>query len=84
MSRSDDIPYTKELDLYVDGKCSLKLHTQSETLVVIPRVHGIRERQLFDVPLREKPDFLKHASEGASSEGAPRKTEDTDLIPDTI
>ena len=77
------IPYTEELDLHVDRKESLDLQAQLETLVV-PRVHGIRERQLFEVERREKADFLKHAGERTGSESTTRETKDTDLIPDMI
>ena len=77
---SDDIPYAKELDFYVDGESSLELYAQFETLLVIPRVHVIRERQLFEVTLREKSDLLKHAGESTCCVGAARKTKDTNLI----
>jgi hypothetical protein len=81
---SNYIPHAKELDPYVDRKGSLELHAQLQTLFVIPRVHGIRERQLFEVAWREKPDFLEHASEGTSCESATRESKNTDLIPDVI
>ena len=78
------IPYTEELDPYVDGEGALELQAQLETLVVIPRVHGIRERQLFKVAWREKSNLLEHAGEGASCESTTRETENTDLISGTI
>jgi hypothetical protein len=84
IGRPNDIPYAKELDPYVDGKGSLELHAQLETLFVIPRIHGIREWQLFEVAWREKSDFLEHAGEGTSRESTTRETENTDLIPDVI
>jgi len=80
----NDIPYAKELDPYVDGKGSFELQAQLEALIVIPRIHGIRERQLFEVAWREKPDFLKHACEGTGCESATRETKNTDLIPGAI
>jgi hypothetical protein len=80
----DNIPYAKELNLYVDGKGSLELHAQCETLFVILRVRGIRERQLFQVAWGEKSNFLKHAGEGTSCESSTGETEKTDLIPGTI
>ena len=61
---SHNIPYTKKLDPYVDRKGSFELHAQLETLFVIPRVYGIRERQLFGVAWREKPNCLDHTGEG--------------------
>ena len=81
---SNYIPHAKEFDAYVDRKCSLELHAQLQTLFVIPRVHGIRERQLFEIAWREKPDFLEHTSEGTSCESATRESKNTDLIPDVI
>ena len=80
----NDTPYTEELDPHVDRKRSLELQAQLETLVVVPRVHGVRERQLFEVEWREKTDFLKHAGERTGRESTTRETKDTDLIPDTI
>ena len=80
----NDIPYTKELDPYVDRKGSLELHTQLETLFVIPRIHFVRERQLLEIALREKSDFLEHAGKGTSRESTARETKNTDLISDTI
>lgn len=35
----NNIPHANERDSYVDGEGSLKLDAQSETLIVIPRVH---------------------------------------------
>lgn len=81
---SDDVPYAKKLDLYVDRKGPLELDAQFKALFVIPRVHGICERQLFHIVLREKSDFLKHASKSASRESTTGKTENTDVIPNTI
>lgn len=78
------VPYAKKLDLYVDRKGSLELHAQSKALFIIPRVHGICERQLFHVALREKSNFLKHAGKSARRESTTRKTENTDVIPDAI
>ena len=81
---SNDIPYAKELDFYVDGESSLELYAQFETLSVISCVHRIREGQLFDVAWREKPNFLEHASKSTCGEGTTRETENTNLIPDVI
>lgn len=80
----NDIPYTKELDPYVDGECSLELHAQLETLLVVPRVHCIREWQLFEIARREKPDFLKHTGKGTGCESTTRETEDANLISNVI
>ena len=79
-----NIPYAKELDPDVYGKGPLKLQAQPETLIVIPRVHGICERQLFEVARGEKSNFLEHAGEGPSCESTTRETENTYLIPDAI
>ena len=76
----DNIPYAKELDFYVDGKSSLELYAQFKAPLVLPRVHIIRERQLFEVTLREKSNLSKHASESTCCVGTARKTEDTNLI----
>lgn len=81
---TNDVPHAKELNLHVNRKGSFELHAQFKTLVIIPRVHGIRERQLFVVAWREKADFLEHASKGTCREGTARETENTDLIPDFI
>ena len=81
---SDDVPYAKEVDPYVDGKGSFELHAELETLFVIPCIHGICERQLLEVAWREKADFLKHAGEGTSSESPARKAKNIDLIPHMI
>jgi len=80
----DGIPYSKKLDLYVYGKGSLELHAQFQAFLIVPGVHSIREGQLFDVGLREKSDFLKHAGESTGGEGTARETENTDLIPNMI
>ena len=80
----NDIPDAEELDPYVDRKGSFELQAQLEALFVIPRIHGIREGQLFKVAWREKPNFLKHAGEGAGCESATRETKNTDLISDAI
>jgi hypothetical protein len=78
--KSHDIPHAKKLDPHVDRKRSLELQAQINTRVVILLIHGTREWQLFNVPLREKPDFLDHAGEGASRVSTTRETKDTDLI----
>ena len=79
-----NIPHANKLDPDVDGKSSLKLHAQLETLFVIPGVHGVRKRQLFDVAWREKSDFLEHASEGTSGESTTGETENANSIPNVI
>ena len=84
IDRSSDIPYAKEIDPYVDRKGSLELEAQLETLFIIPRVHRIGERQLFEVAWREETDFLEHAGEGTGCESTTRETKNTDLIPDMI
>jgi len=48
MDRSNNIPYAKELDFYVETEGLLELCAQRMTGVVSPHVHGIRERQLFE------------------------------------
>jgi hypothetical protein len=80
----DDIPHAEELNLDVDGKGSLKLHAQLKTLIIIPRVHSVRERQLLDVELREKPDFLEHTGKSTGGEGTARESENADLIPSVV
>ena len=80
----DVIPYTKELDPYVNGEGSLELQAQLETLIVVPRVHGVSERQLFHVARREKADFLEHAGERTGCESTTRETKNTDFISDAI
>ena len=80
----NDIPYTDELDPYVNGKRSLERHTRLETLFVILRVHGVRERQLFEVARREKTDFLDHASEDSCCTSAAREPKNTNVIPRAI
>jgi len=80
----NDIPYAEELDLHVDGKGSLEVLAQVETHFVVPRIHGICERQLLEVARGEKSDFLNHASEGAGCESATRETKNTDMVSGTI
>lgn len=84
IDRLGDVPYSKKLDLYVDGKGSLELDAQIETFFVFPLVHGVRKWQLFDVTLREKSDFLKHAGESTSRESTARETENAYPIPNAI
>jgi len=80
MDRSNNTPYPKELDLYLGAEGSLELCAQRMTGVIFPHVHGIRERQLFEVPCRKKPDFLEHTGEGAGRYGTARETKNTDLV----
>ena len=81
---SDDVPYTKELDPHVDGKGSLELHAQPAAFFIVPRIHFVREWQLFAVAWGEKSDFLEHAREGASCKGATREPKNTYLISHAI
>jgi hypothetical protein len=81
---SYDIPYAKKLDPHVDRKRSLEFQAHINGLVVILRIQGTCEWQLFDVRLREKPDFLYHPGESTSCVSTARKTKDTDLISDMI
>ena len=81
---ANNIPYAKELDPYVDGKGSFELQAQLQTLFVITRIHGIRERQLFEVAWREESDFLEHTGERTGCESATRETKNTDLISGAI
>ena len=74
MNRSNNIPCPKELDFYVETEGLLELCTQCMTCVVFPHVHGIRERQLFEVPFREESDFLEHTGESAARYGTARET----------
>ena len=80
----NDIPYAEELDPHVNRKGSLELETQLDALRVIPRVHIVRERQLFEVAGGNKSHFLKHSREGAGCKSATRETKNTDLIPGAI
>ena len=84
IDRLNDIPHAEELDFYVYRKSSLELLAQVEALLIFSRVHGIRERQLFNVAWREKTNFLKHASESTCCKGSTRETENGYLIPDMI
>ena len=81
---SDDVPYTQELDPHVDGKGSLKLYAQPAAFFIVPHIHFVRERQLFAVAWGEESDFLEHAREGTSREGATRETKNTYLISHAI
>jgi hypothetical protein len=81
---SHDIPYTKKLDPHVDRKRSLELQALINGLSVILRIQGTCEWQLFDVRLREKPDFLHHPGESTSCVSTAGKPKDTDLISDMI
>jgi hypothetical protein len=76
----NDVPYAKELDPHIDGKRSLELQAQINARIIILLIHGTREWQLFNVPLREKPDFLYHAGEGTSGVSTTRETKDADLV----
>lgn len=80
----NNIPDANKLDPYVDGEGPLELHAQLETIFVIPRVHGVRERQLLDIARREKSDFLEHASKGTSSERTTGETENANSISNVI
>jgi len=80
MDRSNNIPYPKEFDFYLGTEGSLELCAQRMTGVVFPHVHGIRKRQLFEVPCREESDFLEHTGEGAGRYSTARETKDTDLV----
>jgi len=48
--------------------------------VVIFQIHGIRERQLCEVPCREKSNFLEHTGESAGRHNTAREAKDTDLV----
>ena len=80
MERSNNIPYPKEPDFYLGTEGSLELCAQRMTGVVFPHVHGIRERQLFEVPCREESDFLEHTGEAAGRYCTARETKDTDFV----
>jgi len=82
--RLGDIPYTEELDPYVDGEGPLELETLLATLFASALVHRKRERQMFEVVRREEPDFLKHTGEGAGRESTAREAKNTDLVPEVI
>ena len=79
-----DIPYAKELDPHVVRKGSLESSAHLEIFFVPTLVHGVRERQLFDVALGEKSNFMNHASEGASRVSTTREPENANLVPGTI
>ena len=79
-----NIPYAKELDPYIDREGLLELYALVETRFGLAIVHCKRKLQLFEVVRREKSNFLKHASEGASCISTTRETKNTDLVPEAI
>ena len=77
-------PHPDELDFYVGRKCLLESGAQTATGVVIPRIHGIRERRLFEIAWRKESDFLDHAGKSASRHSTTRRARKADIIPGTI
>jgi hypothetical protein len=80
---SHDIPYAKELDLYIDTGL-LELRAFATALFIILHIHGIRGLQLIELGWREKPDFLEHPGESTSRVSTSGETKDTDSISGVI
>ena len=78
------VSYPDQLDFYVARKCSLGLGAQPEAGVVIPRIHGILERRLFEIAWRKESDFPDHAGESTSRHSTAREARNTDEIPGMI
>ena len=79
-----DIPYAKELNPHVDTTFLFEFSTLLKIFCVPLLVHAVREPQLYEVALGEKPDFVNHTGEGTSRVNTTREPKDANLIPGLI